>query len=357
MTAAWSRRAFLRGGGLALAGLGAAACTSPGPTGSAEREPQKTELYRVHIDVEYAAPVGRAHLLDVYLPLAVTDAVPAVIFQMGSAFESDDTKGDAVPDGAGSTDATETSRGLIDAPQLARMWVPRGFAVVGLNVRSSSQATFPAQVHDVKAAIRFLRANADRFGLDADRFATMGNSSGGWVAAMAALTSGAAELDGDLGHPEQSSAVSALVDLFGPTDFLQMDAHRMPDGQVHDAADSPESVLMGFPIQSDPTAVEKADPATYVRADSPPAFITHGTADPLVPANQSEILFDAYAAAGATATLVLLPGVGHTDAHLFDPDYSPGREVRYTSGGVTARGTEPAPTFEALYDFLVTHLG
>ncbi|WP_370330772.1 hypothetical protein [Mycolicibacterium hippocampi] len=76
-----------------------------------------------------------------------------------------------------------------------------------------------------------------------------------------------------------------------------------------------------------------------------------------VPANQSEILFEAYAGAAATATLVQLPGVGHTDAHLFDRDYSPGRVVQHTTGGITTSGTEPAPTFDALRDFLATHLG
>lgn len=355
MTGTSNRREFLRGGLIALVGLGGAACAGPLPDRSARREPQFTEHYRVFTDVGYATPVGWAHLLDVYVPLEAASAVPVVIFQMGSAFENDDVKGTAVPDDAGIADTR--ARGMIDAPQLAVEWVPQGYAVVGLNVRSSSQANFPAQVHDVKAAIRFLRAHAADFGLDPDRFATMGNSSGGWVATMAALTSGVAELEGDLGYPEQSSAVSAVIDLFGPTDFLRMDAHRTPDGQVHDAADSPESVLMGFPIQSDPLAVEKVNPATYVRVDSPPAFITHGAADPLVPANQSEILFEAYAGAGATATLVQLPGVGHTDAHLFDRDYSPGRVVQHTTGGITTSGTEPAPTFDALRDFLATHLG
>jgi acetyl esterase/lipase len=315
------------------------------------------EQYIAYTDLEYAPPAAQGHLLDVYLPRETSGPIPVVIFQMGSAFANDDTKGNPLTDGDGEavTDPV-TAGGMIDAPQLAAHLVPRGYAVVGLNVRSSSQVKFPGQVHDVKAAIRYLRANADTFGLDPDRFATMGNSSGGWVATMAAVTAGITEMEGDLGNRDQSSSVSAVIDLYGPTDFLAMDEHRLPDGQLHSTPDSPESQLMGFPIEENRSAVERADPATYVRADSPPAFIVHGTGDPLVPANQSELLFQAYAQAGSTATLALLPGVGHTDAYLYAADYSPGRAIQQTRAGVTTRTTEPAPTFEAIIDFLDTHL-
>lgn len=359
MLRATHRRRFLRGTLVVAAGLaaGAACARAEFATRPSEREPHTTDRYVVYTNLEYAAAAGRGHLLDLYLPLHAHGPVPVVIFQMGSAFKDDDTKGKAVADVA-RTDAGHPppTEGMIAPPQLASMWAPRGYAVVGLNVRDSSQVKFPGQLHDVKAAIRYLRANAMTYGLDAERFATMGNSSGAWVSTMAALTSGIAELEGDLGNPEQPSSVRAVIDLFGPTDFLAMDAHRLPDGQVHDSADSPESVLMGFPIQSNRAAVQIANPAAYVRADSPPAFIAHGTGDPLVPSHQSEILFDAYARAGATATLVLLSGVGHTDAFLFDAKVSGGLVVTQTREGATVSGTEPAPTFDALLGFLDTHL-
>lgn len=352
-----ARRAFLKSGIVVVTALvGAAACAAPEPDAPI-LERHVREHYIVYPDIAYAAPAGRGHLLDVYLPRDASGPFPVVIFQMGSAFANDDTKGNPLTDGDGQAVGEPAQRGgMIDAPKVAAQLVPQGYAVVGLNVRSSGQVRFPGQVHDVKAAIRYLRANAATFGIDPDRFATMGNSSGGWVATMAALTTGVAELEGDLGNPEQSSAVSAVVDFYGPTDFLQMDTHRLPDGQVHNTPDSPESLLMGFAIQQDPAAVEKANPATYVAADSPPAFIVHGTGDPLVPANQSEILFDAYVAHNGTAMLALLPGAGHTDDFLYDPDYSPGRVVQHTHAGVTRNDTEPAPTFEAVMDFLDTHL-
>lgn len=354
MTGARQRRAFLRSGLAIVAGLtGAAAISSATQGRSSVRAPHATANFLVHTNLEYAPSAGRGHLLDLYLPLDAVGPVPVVIFQTGSAFRSDDTKGKAL---AGD-DPERPWRGMIAPPRLASRWAPQGYAVVGLNVRSSSQAKFPGQVHDVKAAIRFLRAHAGEFGLDADRFATMGNSSGAWVSTMAALTSGIAELEGDLGHPEQSSAVQAAVDLFGPTDFLQMDAHRVPDGLVHEVADSPESELMGFTIGCNSEAVQKANPATYVRPDSPPVFITHGLNDPLVPAHQSQILFDAYEKAGATAVMTLVSGVKHTDAYLFDPNYGSGHTVKRTAGGATTTADLPAPTFATVKEFLDTHLG
>jgi acetyl esterase/lipase len=293
--------------------------------------------YIEHADIPYAQPVGNAHLLDVYVPDSGDGPFPAVLFHGGSAFRSDNTKRN--PDAA---------------PDLARRWVPEGFVVVGFNVRSSGQALFPAQVHDVKAAIRHLRANAGTYRIDPDRIATMGTSSGGWVATMAGVTAGVPDLEGDLGNPGQPSDVQAVIDLFGPTDFLQMDAHRPEGGMVHDAPDSSESALMGFPIQTDPDAVRRANPAAYVSAASPPIFVCHGIRDSLVPCHQSELLFAAYERVGATATLALVHDAEHTAAYL---DGDGERTVLRTSGGVTTRGTSPAPTYETLLSFLRKTLG
>ena len=294
--------------------------------------------YIEHADIPYAQPVGNAHLLDVYVPATGEGPFPAVLFHGGSAFRSDNTK-----------------RNPGAAPDLARRWVPEGFVVVGFNVRSSGQAVFPAQVHDVKAAIRHLRANAATYRLDPDRLATMGTSSGGWVATMAGVTASVPDLEGDLGNPGQRSDVQAVVDLFGPTDFLQMDAHRIQGGMLHDPADSPESALMGFPIQSDPEAVQRANPAAYVGAASPPIFICHGMQDPAVPCHQSELLFAAYEKAGASATLALVHAAEHTDAYLEADEEE--RTVLQTSGGRTTRGSTPAPTYETLLSFLRDTLG
>jgi acetyl esterase/lipase len=302
---------------------------------------------RVLTDQAYAEAVERAHLLDLYLPDPATapGPWPVVLFFPGSAWRSGDAKGGP----------TELSGGTT-AALLAQRWGPEGFAVAGVNVRSSAQGTFPAPLHDAKAAVRYLRSRAGELGLDSSRFATAGTSSGGWCATMTGLVSGVPDLEGaDLGHADQSSAVQAVVDLFGPTDFTAMDSQRLPDGATHDDAGSPESALMGFPVQSDPEATHRADPTRYVTAGSPPLWIAHGTADDLVPPGQSELLFAACERAGATATLTLVAGAGHTDAYLAGG--APDREVRTTRGGRTSTGSDPDPTYDAVLAFLREALG
>jgi acetyl esterase/lipase len=185
-----------------------------------------------------------------------------------------------------------------------------GYAIASINYRLSQHALFPAQIEDCKAAVRWLRAHAAQYGLDAARFGAWGPSAGGHLVAMLGTTGNVAELDvGE--HLEASSRVQAVVDYFGPTDFLQMDAHRMPKGKVHDAADSPESELVGGPIQENADRVAAANPITYVSPDAPPFLIVHGELDPLVPHHQSELLVAALKRAGVPVTFYTVVGAGH----------------------------------------------
>jgi dipeptidyl aminopeptidase/acylaminoacyl peptidase len=105
--------------------------------------------------------------------------------------------------------------------------------------------------------------------------------------------------------------VQAVVDYFGPTDFLQMDAHRLPKGMVHNGVQSPESLLVGGPIQENKDKVARANPITYVTKDAPPFLICHGDADPLVPRHQSELLAAALRKAGVPMILYTVKGGGH----------------------------------------------
>jgi acetyl esterase/lipase len=258
-------------------------------------------------DVAYAPadPAGsRGHLLDLYLPPGADRARrPLLIWTGGSGWMADDGKDSAGP--------------------LADHFTARGYAVAGVSVRSSGQAVFPAQVHDVKAAIRWLRAHAGEHGLDPDRFAIMGDSSGGWVAAMAAVTGGVAELEGDVGVAGPSSRVQAAVDLYGPTEFSSMSAQMLPGACAsfdasygltgcHDDPASPESLLLGCPVPECPDAVRAASPLTYAGPDTPPVYIAHGQDDVLVPEPQSRLLHDALRGAGAPVTFVSVPGAGHS---------------------------------------------
>jgi acetyl esterase/lipase len=164
-----------------------------------------------------------------------------------------------------------------------------GYAVASINYRLSPEALFPAQLVDCKAAVRWLRAHADEFGIDPNRIGVWGASAGGNLAALLGTTAEVRDFDvgENLGY---SSRVQAVCDFFGPTDFLQMDVHRLPDGQIHNAPDSPESKLVGGPIQDNPDKVRRANPITYVNKTAAPFLIVHGTLDRLVPFNQSQLL-------------------------------------------------------------------
>lgn len=265
-----------------------------GPSGVAA--PTPTEA-----DVAYADTSG-AQTLDLWLPEGADEPVPLVVWIHGGAFKL----GDKAMVGG-------TVQPLLDA----------GYAVASLNYRLSGEALFPAGPQDVKAAVRFLRANADEYGLNPEQFAAWGGSAGGNLAALLGATGDQDTVldDPSLGNGDTSSAVQAVVDWFGPTDFLQMDTQAASgegsctSPEQHDPASSPESEYLGAPIQTVPDDADAANPITYLATadDLPPFQIAHGDADCNVPFQQSEILAEAIQAAGGEATLTILPGATHAD--------------------------------------------
>ena len=190
----------------------------------------------------------------------------------------------------------------------ARKFVALGFAVASINYRLSQHAIFPAQIEDCKAAIRYLRANAKTYNLDPARIGVWGASAGGHLVAMLGTTGDDKSFDKGP-NLEQSSAVQAVCDFFGPTDFTKMSA--FPSTMNHDAPDAPEAKLVGGPVQEKKEACRLANPITYITRKDPPFLIVHGDKDPLVPHNQSELLRDALKAAGVETTLYTVPGGGH----------------------------------------------
>jgi len=208
-----------------------------------------------------------------------------------------------------------------------------GYAVASLDYRLSGEAPFPAGVQDVKAAVRWLRANSTRYGIHPNRFAAWGESAGGYLAVMLGVSGGrrTALDDPGLGHASVSSAVQVVIDLFGPANFRTMDAQAADpggcpgDAQVHDAADSPESRWLGAPIQSVPAAARVANPLRYVSsAPRLPVFVVaHGKQDCLVPYRQSVELVSALRRAGATVSFEIRDGAVHDDPALGD-HYAPG---------------------------------
>jgi acetyl esterase/lipase len=240
----------------------------------------------VHRDLACVSGGHPRQMLDLYLP-DLSPTTPLIVWIHGGAFRMG-SKEDRVP---------------FEMLEL-------GYAIASLNYRLSQHALFPAQIEDCKAAVRWLRAHADTYGLDPSRFASWGESAGGHLAAM--LGTAGHERSFEVGeHLEHSSSVQAVLDFFGPTDFLQMDAHRLPEGMVHDTADSPESELVGGPIQERPAEVARANPVAYVTPQAPPFLIVHGDRDPLVPYHQSTLLVAALEAAGVPVTFYTVVGAGH----------------------------------------------
>jgi len=191
--------------------------------------------------------------------------------------------------------------------------VSKGFAVASIQHRFSSHAIWPAQSYDCKAAVRFLRANAEKYNVDPDKFAIGGDSSGGHLAAFLGTTNGVEEMEGDLGTTGVSSDVQAVIDWFGPTDFTLMAKQSGPGSMIqHDAANSPESMLLGGPLQEKLELAKTANPLTYVDKQDPPFLIMHGDNDQLVPLGQSIILAKALIDTGAReVNMITLHGAGH----------------------------------------------
>lgn len=241
-------------------------------------------------DLAYVENGHPRQKLDLYLP-ADGENRPLIVWIHGGAFRM------------GSKEGNEND-------QLPFDYLRKGYALASLNYRLSQHAIFPAQIEDCKAAVRWLRARSAEFKLDPKRFAAWGPSAGGHLAAMLGTAGHVTELEVGA-HLDVSSRVQYVVDYFGPTDFLQMDTQRLPDGMIHDAADSPESELVGGPIQEYPEKVARANPVTYVTADSPPFLIVHGDCDPLVPYGQSLLLVEALEKAGVDVTFYTVEGGGH----------------------------------------------
>ena len=252
-------------------------------------------------NLEFARLESGPLALDLYVP-ETGGPFPLIVWIHGGAYRSGDKGG-------------IWYKPILDQTQ-------RGYAVASIDYRLSGVAKFPALVHDAKAAVRWLRANAARYNLKADRIVVAGESAGGYQAVMLGTSGGVAELEGASGNPRESSRVQGVIDFFGPTDFLAMDdgASSCKTPLVHRVPDSPESQLLGCNLNDCPDKAKGSSPITYVGKDSPPFLILHGTSDCQVPHSQSQRLYDALGAAGVKADLHLLPDVGHGDQRFMTPE-------------------------------------
>ena len=258
-------------------------------------------IQRKMFDISYAnsSPTQK---LDIYWPEKGDGPFPVIVSIHGGAFMGGDKR---------DVQITSMLRAL-----------KRRYCVVGVNYRMSGEAKFPALVHDIKAAIRWIRANAELYLFDPDKIATWGGSAGGYQSLMAGVSAGVPALDDlSLGNADQPSHVQAVVDWFGPTDFLEMDEQLAESGMAppeefsHSGSNSPESLLLGDQITLIPDVVRSANPETYIHRNVPPFFIQHGLKDDTVPHQQS-INFAAKVreiAGDERVVLELIEGARHAD--------------------------------------------
>ena len=259
----------------------------------------KLETSQEWKDVNYAGDDQAYHTCDIYLPKKEAESYPVVIHIYGSAWFSNNSKGAA--------DLGTIVKALLDA----------GYAVVCPNHRSSMDAKWPAQLHDIRAVIRFVRGEAKKYKFDPSFVATSGFSSGGHLASIAATTSGnsnaqvgtvSIDLEGSLGqYTASSSAVNAACDWSGPIDLTAMDCgEAMKMGE-----NSPEDVLLGSKLAKEPDKYLSLSATSYVDKNCPPIIIFHGEKDNVVPCCQGKKFFETLKAAGVKTEATFVPEGGH----------------------------------------------
>lgn len=236
-------------------------------------------------DLKFASVDGKDLLLDLYLPEEAKDS-PLVIWIHGGGWRG------------GSKDGCSLK------------WLTEhGYSIASISYRLTQQAKFPAQIHDVKAAVRWLRANADKYGYDPERIAVAGSSAGGHLAAMLGVSSGVKELEGKVGENlDQSSDVSAVVNFFGASDFIlrsqtQPERANAVGSVVYDLIGGPANVMIEEAVL--------ASPVYHVTSDDPPMIILHGVDDKTVLVDQAVRMFEGYLGSNLQVELHALEGLGH----------------------------------------------
>jgi acetyl esterase/lipase len=234
-------------------------------------------------NIEYANVDGHSLKLDLYVPQNVAAPVPLIVDVHGGGWMAGDK-----------------------SEMVARGIIRHGFAVASIDYRLSQVATFPAQIYDCKAAVRWLRAHAADYGLNPDKIGAWGDSAGGHLVSLLGLTAEHPELEGSEGNTNISSRVQAVCDFYGPSDLLALD-HHLADTVANGAVPK----LLGGLIEQNEEKARVASPIYYVSSNACPFLIVHGDKDPLVPLSQSIALNDALQKAGVASQLYVVKGGGH----------------------------------------------
>ena len=249
---------------------------------------------RTILDLEYAKVDEHRLLLDLYLP--AEDKPPLIVWVHGGAWRSGSKK---------------------DVPVAALL--DHGFAIASVDYRLSPVAPFPANTHDIKAAIRFLRANAGEYGFDPKRIAIAGASAGGHLAALVGVSNGNKELEGRVGrHLDQTSDVQAIISLYGASNLETILKQSTPHGlSVRVPA---LQLLLGGQAAEKTELARLASPVRHVDAHDPPLLLMHGDQDPQMPINQSHELEGVYRAAGLEVHFEAIHGATHGGKEFYTPD-------------------------------------
>lgn len=272
--------------------VGAIAMLSAVASGAARAaEPDKST------DIEYAVVDGHSLKLDLYRPSAPSAEVakpPLVVWVHGGAWRAG-------------------SKSDVPAARFTRL----GYAVASVDYRLSPVARFPAQIHDIKGAIRFLRAKAEKYGYDPTRVVVAGSSAGGHLAALVGVSNGVKELEGIVGgNLDRSSDVQAIASYYGASNLMTILAQSKPRGlQMRPPA---LQLLLGGQPNDVPELAKLASPIEHVDAKDPPLLLIHGADDPQMPPEQSTELAEAYRKLKLWVTLEVIPGAVHGGSQFFD---------------------------------------
>ncbi len=266
--------------------------TPGGPSQTPTSSSTPTAAFTSYLALPYAS-VSPTELLDIFVPPG-SGPFPLILYIHGGGWMSGTRH--------------------LDQSYVQMQVVSHGYALASLDYRLSGEAIFPAQIYDVKAAIRWLRAHAATYNFDPSRIGLWGYSAGGHLADLAGTSGGVSNLeDLTMGNAGVSSRVQAVVSWAGPTKLLAMDNEKLAcDTYDFDAPDSPVTYLLGAQPQTHPTLANNASPISYVSNDDPPFLLQQGTLDCTVPPLQSQDLYEALTAAGVPVTLRWMPGGGHS---------------------------------------------